>query len=221
MRTAAFSIAVAACVAAGSALAADLPLGAAPDPYPSPVPAERFDWSGFYFGAHTGWQWSDFDTGNGVTGSFTNRDNGVIGGVHGGYNFMLTPSFLLGAEADFTFSDIEDTRSVAGVTYRTSTDWSSNIRGRAGWVFDRFLVFGTGGLAIAEIDASANGVSDEATKVGWTIGAGVESMVTENITARLEYLYQDFGDETFTLGGQAYETDLNNNQVRFGVSYKF
>ena len=56
---------------------------------------------------------------------------------------------------------------------------------------------------------------------GWAAGAGIEGAVTQNVTARLEYMYQDYGSETFSLGGQAYKTDLNNNQVRFGMSYKF
>jgi len=220
-RSAVAALTIAAALGAGPALAADLPQPSEPMPYADPVPAERFDWSGFYFGGHAGWTWSDSETSNGVTGRFTNRDNGVSGGVHAGYNHMLTPNFLLGAEADFTFSDIDETRTVAGVSYRTSSDWNSTIRGRAGWVFDRFMVFGTGGLAIGDLGVSANGVSDSATRVGWTAGAGMEALVTENVTARVEYQYQDYGSETFTLGAQSYKTDLTNNQVRFGLSYKF
>ena len=213
-----FAVAIA---AAATAQAADLPQPAETYTYTDPVPAERFDWSGFYFGGHLGWNWSEFETSNGVTGRFTNRDSGVMGGVHAGYNYMLSPNFLLGAEADFSLSDIDKTRNVAGVNYNTSSDWNGTVRARAGWAFDRFMVFGTGGLAIADIEAKANGISDSKTKVGWAAGAGIEGAVTQNVTARLEYMYQDYGSETFSLGGQAYKTDLNNNQVRFGLSYKF
>jgi outer membrane immunogenic protein len=207
--------------AAATAQAADLPQPAENYTYADPVPAERFDWSGFYFGGNLGWNWSDFETTNGVTGRFSNHGNGVTGGVHAGYNYMLSPNFLLGAEADFSLSDIEKTRTVGGVNYKTSSDWNGTVRARAGWAFDRFMVFGTGGLAIADLEAKANGISDSKTKVGWTAGAGIEGAVTQNVTARLEYMYQDYGRETFSLGGQNYKTDLDSNQVRFGMSYKF
>jgi outer membrane immunogenic protein len=207
--------------ATASVHAADLPQPVETYTYQESVPAERFDWSGFYFGGHLGWNWSDFGTSNGVTGSFTTRDNGVTGGVHAGYNYMLTPEFLLGAEADFNLAAIDKTRTVAGVSYKTSSDWNGTVRARAGWAFDRFLVFGTGGLAIADMDVAANGAKDSSTRIGWTAGAGVEGAVTQNVTARLEYQYQDYGSETFSLGGQSYKTDLDNNQVRFGLSYKF
>lgn len=221
-RLAAAGLTIAAAFAASApALAADLPQPAESYTYTDPVPAERFDWSGFYFGGQLGWNWSDFQTNNGVTGRFTNRDNGVTGGVHAGYNYMVTPEFLLGAEADFSLSDIEKSRTVAGVNYKTSSDWNGTLRARAGWAFDRFLVFGTGGLAIADIDVAANGVSKNAVRVGWTAGAGIEAAVTQNVTARVEYQYQGYGSDSFALGGQTYKTDLDNNQVRFGVSYKF
>ncbi|WP_306029321.1 outer membrane protein [Stappia sp. MMSF_3263] len=221
-RLAAAGLTIAAAVAASApALAADLPQPAEPYTYNEPVPAERFDWSGFYFGGHLGWNWSDFQTNNAVTGRFNTRDNGVTGGVHAGYNYMLTPEFLLGAEADFSLSDIEKSRTVAGVNYKTSSDWNGTLRARAGWAFDRFLVFGTGGMAIADIDAAANGVSKDSVRVGWTAGAGIEGAVTQNITARVEYQYQNYGSDKFAIGGQTYKTDLDNNQVRFGMSYKF
>jgi outer membrane immunogenic protein len=209
--------------AAATAHAADLPQPAEPQSYTydDPVPAARFDWTGFYFGGQIGGNRSDFETSATTTGRFKNVDNGFTGGVHAGYNYMMTPEFLLGAEADFNLSAIDKTRTVAGVNYKTSSDWNGTVRARAGWAFDRFLVFGTAGLAIADIDVAANGVKDSTTKVGWAAGAGVEGAVTQNVTARLEYQHQGFGSETFALGGQAYKTDLSNNQVRFGMSYKF
>jgi len=213
--------AAAALAASGPAFAADLPQPVQSYTYADPAPAGRFDWSGFYFGGHLGWNWSDFRTTNAVTGRFNTRDNGVTGGVHAGYNYMVTPEFLVGAEADFSLSAIDKSRTVAGVNYKTSSDWNSTVRARAGWAFDRFLVFGTGGLAIADVDVNANGASKSVARIGWTLGAGVEGAVTENITARLEYQYQDYGTTKFGLGGQTYQTRLDNNQVRFGVSYKF
>lgn len=206
---------------AAPAAAADLPQPVETPIYQDTVPQARYDWTGIYFGGLIGWQWSNFDNSTAGVGSFDTNANGVNGGVVAGYNYQFNPNFVLGIEGDFTFSDI-DKQTLAGVTpFNTSSDWNSNIRARAGWVFDRYMFYGAGGLAIADISATAAGVEDSTTKAGWTVGAGVEGLVTQNVTARLEYLYQDFGSETFTLAGTPYKTELNNNIVRFGMSYKF
>lgn len=222
-RIALAGVSVAALFAASApVLAADLPQPAEPPVYQEPIPAARYDWTGFYFGGQLGWQWSAFDNNEAGGGPFDTDANGVAGGVLGGYNYQFYNNFVLGVEADFSLSDIEETStSPLGASFRTKSDWNSNVRARAGWAFDRFMVYGAGGLAIADFEASIPGASDDTTKVGWTVGGGVEGLVTENITARVEYLYQDFGDESFTLGGTSYNTDLSNNIVRFGMSYKF
>ncbi len=205
----------------GTAFAADIPQPVEPAPYVEPAAPSRFDWSGFYFGGQLGWQWSDFNTRSTPTGSFNSDADGVTGGVHAGYNYQVMPNVVLGGEVDFSLSDINRTRTLGGVSYRTRNHWNSTLRARAGWTFDRFMLYGTGGLALADISVSANGAKDDVAKVGWTAGAGVEGAITDNITARLEYLYQDYGRESFTLGGTQYRTDLSNNIVRFGASYKF
>ncbi|WP_153768089.1 outer membrane protein [Labrenzia sp. CE80] len=200
-------------------LAADLPQPVDPAPafYDDQVPAARFDWGGAYVGGNLGWGWGNFDNRNAPD---TDGD-GIQGGIHAGYNHIISPNVLIGAEADFQFSDLEDTATAGGVTAETGSSWNSSIRGRLGYTFDRFLVYGTGGLAIADLDFKANGAKDSTTAVGWTAGAGVEGAVTQNVTARLEYIHQDFGSESFTVGGDSYKSDLDNNLVRFGLSYKF
>ncbi len=205
----------------GPAWAADLPQPAAPVQYQEPAPVAQFDWSGFYMGGQLGWGWSDFNTNNSATGKFNSDASGINGGVHAGYNFAVTPNIVLGAEADFSLSDSEKRRTVSGVNVKTKSDWNSTFRARAGWTFDRFMVYGTGGLALADINVRANGDGASKTAVGWTAGAGVEGAVSDNVTARLEYLYQDFGRESFSVNGSKYKTDLSNNIARFGVSYKF
>lgn len=207
----------------GPVLAADLPQPADPAPVydDNQVPAARFDWGGAYVGGNIGWGWGTFSNSSTPTGNFGNEGNGIQGGVHAGYNYLLTPNIVAGLEADFQLSDIDDTSIRNGVSVKSSSDWNSSLRGRLGFAFDRFLVYGTGGVAIADLNINANGAKDNATAVGWTAGAGVEGAVTQNITARLEYVHQDFGQESFTLGGDRYRSDLDNNLVRFGLSYKF
>ena len=56
---------------------------------------------------------------------------------------------------------------------------------------------------------------------GWTAGAGVETLLANNITARVEYRYTDYQDETFTLGGGDVESDYSDHALRAGVGIKF
>jgi outer membrane immunogenic protein len=64
--------------------------------------------------------------------------------------------------------------------------------------------------------------SDSTTKVGWTLGAGVEKHVTRNWSVKLEYLYLDYGKHTFfgsTAG--ATEVRLRDHVARVGINYLF
>ncbi len=208
---------------AAQAFAADLPYpaDAAPAVSDLPLQAPTFDWNGAYIGASLGWGLGTFTTRSAVTGKFDDNADGILGGGFAGYNFMITPNIVTGVEADLQFSDLNASSTVGGVAFSAGSDWNSNIRGRIGYAFDRFLIYGTGGLAIADLNVSANGVSDSTTALGWTLGAGLESAITDNVLVRLDYTYQDFAREDFNLGGTNYSTDLDNNIIRAGIAYKF
>lgn len=209
-------------VGVAPALAADLPAPEAPEVYSAPVPEERFYWTGFYFGGNLGYGWANNDATGTPTGAFELSPNGVNTGIHAGYNYMFSPSFLLGVEADIAYTDFEQTATRGGVAVRTSSDWLSTIRGRAGWAYENLLVYGTAGLAIADREWSAAGVTDSNVDFGWTVGGGVEAGLTPNITARAEYLYANFGEENYNLGGgTSVRSDLDEHIARVGLSYKF
>ena len=210
----------AASAAAAPALAADLPQAPAPAYEAVPAPQQSIDWTGIYLGGNLGWAFGNFDNKSGNTGLGTNAD-GFAGGLYTGYNFQVTPNVVLGAEADFSLTDLEETRNNGGLNVKSKSDWNSNIRARVGYSFDRYLVYGAGGLALADLEVSASGDKDSKTALGWTVGAGGEAAITNNLSARLEYVYQDFGSQDFNLNGTGVSSDFNNSQVRLGLGYKF
>ena len=105
---------------AGGAFAADMPAPAPMYTKAPPAPAV-FPWTGFYIGANIGGVWTRDDAiwnplPNPIAfGTFpfggTISSSSVAGGVHAGYNYQFSPSFVAGIEADFT-----DTSSSASIS---------------------------------------------------------------------------------------------------------
>jgi outer membrane immunogenic protein len=194
------------------AVAADIP---APQPLPAPDISEAApenNWSGFYLGALLGYSFGDADTDE--AGSID--VNGIDGGVFAGANWQYN-NLVLGIEGDVLGSALDG--GEAGVSLDQRIEGS--LRGRAGLALDRFLLYGTAGGAAADLKVSAGGDDDQKALLGWTAGAGVEAMLTGNLTARVEYRYTDYEDKTFTVDGADIDADLNTNSVRAGVAFKF
>lgn len=208
------------CFAAAPALAADLPQETYSAPPVQTAPAQIYNWTGIYLGLHGGWLGGDvnpdFNGAGGADGS------AFTGGFHAGANYMVSPQFLVGIEGDVDGTSFdEDGQFQPGVSGNANINWTSSIRGRAGFAFDRFLAYGTGGVAFADVDVSSGGEKESNTHTGWTVGAGLEGMITPNITARVEYLYADYGSQDYTFAGNTTDVDVTSNVVRAGVSYKF
>jgi outer membrane immunogenic protein len=193
-------------LASAPAIAADL--GRRTQPYYAPQAAQLFNWTGFYVGGNAGWGW----------GSALGTDpSGYLIGLQAGYNFQYASGLLAGIESDIAISGIDG--SLGGTAF--GLDYLGTVRGRLGYAMDRYLVYGTAGLAYGRGDVSAGGLSNEQTHLGWTIGAGVEAMIAPNITARLEYLYADLGRETYTTVGGPVRVGFDVNVLRTALNYKF
>jgi len=225
-----------------AAAAADLPSRRAPAPVFSAVPV--FTWTGFYAGVQVGHTWGE---GRGsltdAAGPFLIGDydtDGFVGGVHAGFNYQVG-SFVAGVEADLEGAGIEGevvstNVALAGdrFTGRSEVNFQGSLRARLGVAIDRVLVYGTAGVAFANLDTAYTyshplvGTLNESfdnTEWGWTVGAGVEYAFTSNLTARVEYRYTQF--ESFRNSSRVVAPGVFADQepefhtVRVGLSYKF
>jgi outer membrane immunogenic protein len=192
-------------VAAGAAVAADLPPSQAP--YYNPVPASLYNWSGVYAGLNVGYGWGKV-TNTGVD------PNGVLGGGQVGINWQNGP-FVYGAEADFQGSGASDTFA----PYKFSNPWFGTVRGRVGYAFNNILVYGTVGLAFGELNGQLGGAAESHTLAGWAGGLGAEVGLTQAWSVKAEYLYMDLADRGFAITGM--DNGYRSNIVRFGVNYHF
>jgi outer membrane immunogenic protein len=150
------------------------------------------------------------------------------------------------------------------VTVQKSLGYLGTVRGRLGYlVTPTLLIYGTGGLAYGGANSSTSifggntgvnlglccgnpafGSSGQLSDslVGWTVGGGLEWMFMPNWSAKVEYLYYDLGNVTYSAGvspviaqpggvqpvGQLLyqlasqtSTRFNGNIVRVGVNYHF
>jgi outer membrane immunogenic protein len=212
---AAASGAIASFGAAAAVSAADLD--------PMEPPAELENWGGPYVGIHAGY--ASLNASNSTQDIFAQswkqKADGPLGGVLVGYNFDMD-GFVLGFEADAGFGGISKTSTRPGIgDVKITNHGQHTFRLRAGLPAGPGLFYATGGMALADIWARGPDGRDKQFLWGFTAGAGFETKVTEQISLRAEYLYGNYGKETFDLGTAAMKSDIETHNLRVGVSWYF
>lgn len=232
-----FWLSVVSALSAVPALSADL---GGPRPAPRQPVVEvyrdpgRYDWSGTYFGLSAGYGWGtsehSYDRGTNH-GTASQSPEGWLGAVTLGYNYMLSPSLLVGIEGDLGLMslDADDKVIFDGHVWKThfGSTWGT-LRGRLGFALDRLLIFGTAGVAFMGVDevaiGDAAGQTAENTdfRSGWVVGGGVEYALTSSISTKIEYLHMDFGKyDGLSENREAFYFDNKVDVVRMGLNFKF
>lgn len=206
------------------AVAADLPSPASAPYYREPP---MFTWAGVYAGATAGVNFGRFSE-----GGSTNFGN-MFGGLYGltaGYNYQSGP-LVAGVEADLDFG------SVYGSANPRANVWSSgnvtgtgSLRARFGYAMDRALLYVTGGYTGAAVRGSLTDLSgapnvyanQSAYLNGFVVGAGLEFAVTDRISIKGEYLFNDYGSSGFFGGTRdSLSSGVGFSTLRAGVNYHF
>jgi outer membrane immunogenic protein len=208
---------VAAVALASGAQAADLGVrrGAVAEAIIAPV----FSWTGFYVGVHAGYGFGQSTPTNIALVAFPTSYNGGLIGGQIGFNYQIN-QIVLGAEADLAYTAIGGHNpGGGGITVRNMA--LGSLRARAGYAFDRSLLYVTGGLGFQRASFATTAGPEPYTRTGWTIGAGWEYAITQNVTAKIEYNYYNFGTRTL---GPIYTGTVNNahiHTVKVGLNYLF
>ena len=129
--------------------------------------------------------------------------------------------WVVGAEVDIEWADLEGDGSTAGIDFSTAMNFDGSFRARAGWGWNRALVYTTGGFAFAGLEGEISpGPDNDSTEWGWTVGAGVDYAFTNSLFGRLEFRYTDLADfDDDDEPGQV--EDLTSNALRAGLGWKF
>lgn len=164
-----------------------------------------------------------------ITDSESDKDNssGAIFGIGAGFNYDWG-GLVLGLEGDINYLTNENTLEMKN-TVDVDYDWFATGRLRGGIDLDGTLLYGTGGVALLRADIDDEGSKHSETFFGWTAGAGIEKMISDSWTLRVEALYADFGSEhygeTFAFdpidGTRDTDIDAEMFIVRTGLSLRF
>jgi outer membrane immunogenic protein len=238
----------------GSAAAADLPSRRPPPPVAYVPPVPIFTWTGFYVGVNAGGAFRA-NNNNGFNNAVffggaapfatanTSNSGRFIGGGQVGVNYQIN-QFVVGVEGDgqVLVGSNNNNNNFGFIGNGSTTSFLGTLRGRAGLAVDRFLVYGTGGVAFGgsnnnwpnTIIGNIGGVPTFFTannannmRVGYAAGAGVEYAFTPNWSVKVEYLFADLGRNSRTYlapGGLAGFTLRNREQdhvIRAGLNYRF
>ncbi|WP_165498269.1 outer membrane protein [Siculibacillus lacustris] len=171
-----------------------------------PVAPEPFSWSGVYGGLIAGHTWQNDHavetyTANGAPTGLVydfNPTGGSIG-ARLGANYQLG-LFVAGIEGDFEATNVNGGFRDAPIGKgRDNTHWQGSVRGRLGVGFERVLVYGTGGVAFANIEntyvylPTSTKETFTNTRTGWTVGGGADLALTDNWIAGVDYRHSDYG----------------------------
>lgn len=142
-----------------------------------------------------------------------NDDDGTVWSVHAGYDQqfgnMVVGGVVEGGKADVTDFATGFSGTPRSYTFVREIDWNAAARLRAGLSLGSTLLYGTGGLAYANIDNSfttTNGfntftdVKDaDEDAWGYTVGGGVDQKVSDNFSVGLLYKYTNYGESDYTV----------------------
>ena len=165
------------------------------------------------------------------------------GGVYGlklGYNWIFANHLMLGLEADYEgrsknedkgFQDYEGVSTEPAYGVETQLNQAGYLLARAGYQFnDKGLVYVNGGYATVQAKRSyTDNFSDtkeshHSWQDGWAAGVGLEYMLTEKLSAIVEYRYADYGskDVDADLWGEYYKQDLKKEEsLLVGAAWHF
>jgi outer membrane immunogenic protein len=233
------ALVTAAFLPAASAIAADLDVEIVPPPPPPPVEELRpatYDWTGVSAGV--------FIASNASKGKFNasplcgcSTADYTLNGLGYGAGFRFGADYqmgdiVLGAVGDWALGGEIASNKVGTVSTYLKAKNMGTFRGRAGWAFDDTLIYGTAGMALAEMEFGGSSGTAADSESKWTkgvvLGAGMEHALSDDVSIGVEYLFTKFGktdhfltDGTVANTGTAHMKYNDFHTVRASVNYRF
>ncbi len=177
---------------------------------------------------------------NSAPGSRFSHDlDGWLAGGQAGFNWQTGP-WVLGAEVSVSGGDLAgSSQSVVSATddrLKTEVGTLVTVVGRLGYAWDRWLAYAKAGYAGANVKFSASDIggggpsgstSDSDFENGYTLGAGLEYMLTSNLSLGVDYSFVSLTDARRSFGDGAGQNitlnrdDLDVHAVTARINYRF
>jgi outer membrane immunogenic protein len=220
--------------------------------YPPPAPAIYDWTGIYVGGHIGGGMLVDSVSQNGISlGGFnlTNTGNlrpaGVIGGAQIGANYEFVP-WVVGVEGSWTDSAISGntligctgacaigTTAIGQERFTSQAEWFATLTGRFGYAANDWLFYAKAGGAwmnvrytedllgsATPITVATQVITD--TRTGFTVGAGIEFGLVENLSAKIEYDFYDFGSKNYNFNAiTPVSVNSNLHTIIVGLNYKF
>lgn len=189
------------------------------------------DADGFLGGAHLGYNLQIKNVVFGIEGDYE------FGDISGSGKGLIEPK----SGSLYTGQSVVD--APAYLTAKSSLENLASLRGRVGFTSGSLLLYGTGGVAWVDFDGSVTSpdgfahpanpaVPNESgtlkfsdSMVGWVAGGGIEYLLSDGFSIRVEALHYDFGSVDFSgedvnnIEQMVGKQDVKVNQARVGISY--
>jgi len=203
-------------------------------------------WTGPYVGASAGGTAGNTPWTHGKDTAVDPDYGGYLAGGQAGYNYQAG-RFVLGAEGSYGLSNARGAGHVAYDVMVPSSAWADanktfeadlkslgSVTGRLGYTFGPALFYAKGGWAFGQLKEGVRpipvpgfptGASDyEPSTIwasGWTAGGGMEFALTDNWSAKGEYMHYELGKKSFDQGniGRPETSSTKGDSVQVGVNY--
>ncbi len=195
------------------------------------------DWSGPYVGVHAGGGSTTANVsilGSGV--SFNPAPGATVGGVLGGFNWQHGTT-VIGLEAEYggiwSGSPYSTLTFAPDPVINTVSEGSDlRVRARFGFTDGSWLFFVAGGWSQSNLrlqlqsQAPFAGHSSDQTHTlgGYNVGAGLDYALSRNVTGRVEYVFDHYGNTTFvptdTFFSHRAFTNIQANTYRASLNFR-
>jgi opacity protein-like surface antigen len=204
-----------------TAFAADLLL------VPEPIAEVAPGWAdGIYAGVHAGYGFGMADhqpaapVGPGGLGNDISSMAGPLVGAQVGGWWHITNGIMGGFQLDGSWANISGSVAIGPNTFTHTVNWLATAEGRLGFDAGGFVPYVSLGVAAAGATRTATATASM-VHTGFSLGAGAQFMITDQISADIEGRWQGFQPQSYTTGGFPPSVALSVTTIRAGLNFHF
>ncbi len=153
-------------------------------------------WSGFVVAPYFGYETMKL---KGAGADVLDDPKGWRIGAELDYDYQIG-SFVVGVAGDAFYTWYDGNGAAAHSELSSRLFDYETVRGRLGYTFGRWMLFGTGGVAFGDLEVknALSGAADRQMLTGWTAGGGFEWVWNNELTLRGEVAHIDFNQAKFS-----------------------